>query len=132
MKAKPDWTVLVVSADETVQSRAAHTLANGHTQVIAVKSVKALFEKLRQEEPGLVIYDPNVQPLTGREAFAVAKAYHPDLPAIFLFEEEGFDAVQEIMTKGVLYRMHKPLNEEELKQICANLRTSKMRSTEEH
>lgn len=132
MKPKPDWTILVLSADRVVQIRTAATLADAQTRVVAADSVKKFFDHLRQEEPCLVVYDPEVRPLSGLEAFAVAKNYHPNLPAIFLYEEEDFEATREITAKGVLYRMPKPLNQEALKQIFANLRMGNMRKLENH
>lgn len=132
MKPKPDWTILVISADSVVSTRIDEVLSDERTRVVRVDSVKNFFVELQQREPHLIVYDPEIPSLSGLEAFAIAKHYHPALPAIFLYEEEDFEAAREIMAKGVLYRMPKPLNEEALQQIFANVRMSSMRKPENH
>ncbi len=111
------WTILVVSADAAVQKLAANVLTDVQTRVVAIANVKALFEYLQQNEVSLIIYDPDIQPLSGLDAFTIAKSYHPNIPSIFLFEDEQYEAAQAAVAKGVIYRMPKPLDENTLKQI---------------
>jgi len=115
----PRWTILVVSADAAVQKLAANVLTDMQTRVVAIATVKALFEYLLQNEVSLIIFDPDIQPLSGLDAFTIAKSYHPDIPSIFLFENEQYEAAQAAVTKGVIYRMPKPIDENTLKQIFA-------------
>lgn len=121
----PKWTILVVSADAAVQKIAANVLTDTQTRIVAIAGVKALFEHLLQNEVGLIIYDPEVQPMTGLDAFTIAKSYHPNIPSIFLFEDEQYVAAQAVAAKGVIYRMPKPIDENTLKQISMAVREIK-------
>ncbi len=124
------WTILVVSADAAVQNLAVKILAGAQTRLIAIASVKALLEYLLHNEASLVIYDPDIAPLSGLDAFAIAKSYHPSIPAIFLFEDEQYEAARIVATKGVIYRMPKPIDENALKQIAEAVR--KIKTAQNH
>ena len=63
--------------------------------------------------------------MTGLDAFTIAKSYHPNIPSIFLFEDEQYAAAQAVATKGVIYRMPKPIDENTLKQISMAVREIK-------
>jgi DNA-binding NtrC family response regulator len=118
-------TILVASADAAVQNLAAKVLTAAQTRLVAVASVKALLEYLLQNDASLVLFDPGLAPLSGFDAFAIVKSHHPNVPAIFLFEDEQYETAQTVAAKGAIYRMPKPIDENALAQIAATVLKTK-------
>jgi hypothetical protein len=55
-------------------------------------------------------------------AFAIAKVYHANIPSILIYGNEDYEVTKSILDKGVIFRMLKPMNKDDLKQICDGIR----------
>ncbi|MCI0692231.1 response regulator [candidate division KSB1 bacterium] len=124
---KVEWTILVASKDELIHKFVAQVVNNKESRIIAAISVKAFFEKLIEEEVDLIIYDPDLDPIDTMGAFSIAKTYHPDIPSILIYGNEDYEVTKSILDKGVIFRMLKPINKDDLQQIYDGFRHSKTR-----
>lgn len=124
------WTILIASQDEALHQLVTQTLQDLESRVISVSSIKAFFEKLAEGKVDLIIYDTGLLPLSAMEAFSVTKVIHPRIPSILIYEDENFEATKSIIDKGVLFRMAKPIDPDNLKQIYAGIRKTKMNGAE--
>lgn len=123
--ANHKWTVLVATKDSSIRKVVKQTLSDPQSKVIAVSSVKQFFEILLENDVDLIIYDPKITSLKGLDAFSIAKSYHPNLPSILVYDIEKYEVTRTVLDKGVIYRMLKPVREEELKEICESLHRPK-------
>ncbi len=124
---KEGWTILVASKDELIHKLVAQAVNNNESRIIAVTCVKAFFEKLMEGGVNVIIYDPDLHPMDTMSAFSIAKVYHPNIPSILIYGNEDYEAVKSILDKGVIFRMLKPINKDDVKQICDGIRRSKTR-----
>ncbi|MFQ5824812.1 MAG: response regulator [bacterium] len=122
MDSKNGWTVLVATKDKSIRKVVKETLSNSQSKVILVSGVKQFFEKLLGEDIDLIIYDPKITSLKGLDAFALAKSYHPNIPSILVYDYEKYEVIRSVLDKGVIYRMLKPINEQDLAQIYDRVR----------
>ena len=119
------WTVVVATKDKPTRKLVEATLNDPKSRVIAVSSVKEFFEILSENDIDLIIYDPKITSLKGLDAFSIAKSYHANIPSILVYEQEKYEVTRSVLDKGVIYRMLKPINEEQLKQIDDSIREPK-------
>ncbi|MCG3118294.1 MAG: hypothetical protein ALAOOOJD_00462 [bacterium] len=124
------WTILIASQDESLHQLVTQTLQDIESRMISVSSIKAFFEKLAEEKIDLIIYDADLLPLSAMEAFSVTRVSHPRIPSILIYENENFEATKSLIDKGVLFRMAKPIAADNLKQIYASIRKTKMNGAE--
>ena len=111
----------------TLHKLVAQAVNNNESRIIAATSVKVFFEKLIEGEVDLIIYDPDLDPIDTMGAFSIAKTYHPNIPSILIYENEDYEVTKSILDKGVIFRMLKPINKDDLQQIYDGFRRSKTR-----
>ena len=116
------WTVVVATKDESTRRLVEATLKDPESRVIAVSSVKEFFKILSENDIDLIIYDPKITSLKGLDAFSIAKSYHPNIPTILVYEQEKYEVTRSVLNKGVIYRMLKPVTEQDLEQIWESVR----------
>ncbi len=111
------WTILTLTRDKDTKRIIRETLDDADNEVIIVSSIKEFFEKIKQKDVDLVIYDPKVASLKALDAFSLVKTYHSNIPTLLMFNEEQFDIISSIMEKGFVFRVSKPLKKAYLEQI---------------
>ena len=120
------WTVVVATKDKSISGLVETTLNDPGSRVIAVSTIKEFLEILVEDDIDLIIYDPEIVSLEGLDAFSIAKLYHPDIPSILVYQHEDYEVTRSILDKGVLFRMLKPANELDMKEICEKVRKLKI------
>lgn len=122
MTPKTVWTVLLVTKDPEIRKTVKAALSGNNNRILTTSSAMQFFEKLNTEKNvDLIIFDPNVPSLKGLEAFSIAKSYHPDIPSILVYGREKYEKTKLVINKGVIYRMLKPINAQDLKEINESL-----------
>lgn len=120
------WTLLVASHDEAIQKCVAQALADRQSRIVVAPSVRAFFEELGRRQVDLIVFDLGLPPLSTVEAFAVERVHHPRIPTILLQEREELDEIREILDRGIIFRMLKPIEVASLRQICDTVRQRKV------
>lgn len=115
------WTVLVAASDKAIHKSIRESLAPNGNHLVVAESVASFFDHLSRGGIDLIIFDPDLLPMNGAAAFAIAKAYHPDIPAILVNQEEDYALTRELVKKGVVFRMLKPIDRDEIAQLCQGL-----------
>lgn len=119
------WTVLVAASDAAIHKSIRESLAPSGNHLVVAESVASFFDHLSRGGIDLIIFDPDLLPMSGAEAFAIAKAYHPDIPAILVNQQEDYALTRELVKKGVVFRMLKPIDKAEIAQLCQGLAARK-------
>ena len=122
MSENHKWTVVVATKDESTRRLVEATLNDPGSRVISVSTVKEFLEILEEDDVDLIIYDPEITSLKGLDAFSIAKSYHPNIPLILVYEQEKYEVTRSVLDKGVIYRMLKPITEQDLEQIWESVR----------
>ena len=124
------WTILIVTEDVSLPDLVSSTLRGTHSEVAVVTSVKQFFTRLQQGDINLILYDSDIAPLEGMEAFPIVKTQYPRIPSILLLEQERFEVIRQVLDKGVLFRMFKPVNSHDLRQIIDRVRWQQIKKDE--
>jgi len=109
--------ILVATRDKQVKKVALDVLKSPHTRLLFAQNIKDYFEYLLHENVSLIIFDANILPLKGFDAYSVSKNYHPDITSVLIYDHENFEDMGAILKKGFVYRTAKPLEEKYLKEI---------------
>ncbi len=122
------WTILVASQDEAIQQVVTAVLRGSGSKIIAARSLRIFFEQLAGSGVDFIVYDLDLEPLNAIDAFAIEKLYHPRIPAVLIYGALENGATPAVLDRGVIFRMIKPVNIQDLKRILETARRHKARS----
>ncbi|NIS23611.1 response regulator [candidate division KSB1 bacterium] len=114
-------TILVASKDEAIKKVVTNILSDRDNMILSVSSVKEFFEVLTESNVDFIIYDLDLHPLNNTDAFVIEKVYHPRTPTVVIYDTYDYETTKKLLNKGVIYRMLKPINENDLKLLYEHI-----------
>lgn len=128
MKGNTLLTVLVAATGESIHSHVEEISGSLAIRVISAFNVKDFFKKLREHEFDLIIFDAELPSMKAPEAFAIARTFYPGTPAVLLHGDENYDLAKAMIDKGIIYRMLKPVDYDDLELIIDHVHGQKSKA----
>ena len=80
-----------------------------------------LWKALAQQRPDILLLDEHIGPDSGLEIAEQIHRQYPDLPIIFVTREDDPAYVRDLIARGWLYYLHKPVHASELIALLTQL-----------
>lgn len=120
-------TVLLASKDTFFKDIVLEILHQHDYPVVVVDSCAKALEYLLENDFDFIIFDPDLQPLTGSDAIKIIKKLRPKIPVIAVSDESSYETEVKIAETGVFFRLGKPINEQITKAIVETIEKKKKR-----
>lgn len=129
-KTKPEGklSVLFATRDDFLQDTVLEVLEEKNYKVVVVNSCKKVFEALLDYDFDFVIFDPDVEGLSGLDAIQLIKKMVAKLPLIIVSDESSYESGVKIAKAGVLFRLGKPIEQSIAKQLFESLEKTAIKS----
>lgn len=110
-------TVLVVDDDRAIRHVLAEAFAETEHEVVAVQDVETALQRIRDQEPDVVLLDIEMPDITGFEAYDKIKALDPKLPVIYITGGGTSDTAIQAMKLGAFDYLLKPLDLSQVREL---------------
>ena len=119
---KHQWNVLLASKDSEVASSLLPVLREFEFNGIVVNRGGDVLLTLLDLDFELIIIDAELVGMSGDEIFPIVRRIRPKIPVIFVADNLSLEMGKELAQNGILYRLSKPVNINEVRDIATSFR----------